>query len=86
MYELNKGAKVCIKTKFGLSASFDTGQTLTQGAVLSPIQFGVLIDEIGCMTEVNHDTPLLGNIYVTNLMFVDDFANMAYSRKKTNKD
>ena len=86
MNELNKGAKVTIKTKFGLSETFETGQTLKQGAVLSPIQFGAMIDEIGNLTETNEGTPHVGDIPVPNAMFVDDIANCALSRTKTNDD
>ena len=86
MNELNNGAKVKIKTKFGFSDPFETGQTLKQGAVLSPIQFGALIDEIGNLTKIDEDTPFVGTSPIPNVMFVDDIANSAYSRKKTNED
>ena len=51
--KLNKENEVKIVTRFGLTEPIKTDKTLKQGSVLSPIEFGVMIDEITEELHVN---------------------------------
>ena len=43
---LNEGTSVRVKTAWGLTEPVNSGQVIKQGSVLSPVQYGLLIDQI----------------------------------------
>ena len=76
MDALNENNKVKIKTTFGLTSDIQTGTIIKQGGVLSPIQFSLLIDEIGKNLACKDKGLILIEQGVPCLLWVDDIVTM----------
>ena len=76
MDALNENNKVKIKTTFGLTSDIQTGTIIKQGGVLSPIQFSLLIDEIGKNLASKDKGLILIEQGVPCLLWVDDIVTM----------
>ena len=69
---LNVKNKVKIKTTFGETNEIKTNKIIKQGAVSSPIQFGLLIDEIGKELIQMKKGVILDSSNIPCLLWVDD--------------
>ena len=79
---LNKNSTVQVKTPFGITEKIKVNKIIKQGAVSSPIQFGLLIDEIGKKLFEEKKGLLLDTQNVPCLLWVDDImvAHTAYTK------
>ena len=71
---LNENNTVKIKTAWGMTKPIDTSSVLKQGSVLSPIQYGLLIDEISKVLEKERKGIIIRNNNIPCLLWVDDVA------------
>ena len=76
LYTLNDDNSVKVKTKWGLTNSIKADKILKQGSGLSPIQYGVLIDEIAKELYQNGKGIILKECNIPCLLWVDDIAIM----------
>ena len=74
--KLNDKSTVKIKTKWGLTKDINTDKVLKQGSVMSPIQYGILIDEIAKELYNNKKGIILQECNIPCLLWVDDIAVM----------
>ena len=71
---LNMGNKVQVKTYHGLTEEIEIDRVIKQGAVLSPLQYGLLIDEIAKILLNEGKGVILQNLNIPCLLWVDDVA------------
>ena len=74
---LNIKNKVKIKTVFGETNEINTNKIIKQGAVSSPIQFGLLIDEIGKELINMKRGVILETSNIPCLLWVDDIVTQS---------
>ena len=72
MEALNCGSKVRIKTCVGLTREIKTDRVIKQGAVLSPVQYALSIDEIAKILEEEKRGVILHELNIPCLLWVDD--------------
>ena len=76
--------KACVLTQEGLTESFECTAGVKQGCPVSPLLFGMYIDEIERLlndAKDQIDAPFLMGTLVAILLFADDIAMFAYSAK-----
>ena len=82
MEALNCGSKVRIRTCVGLTNEIKTDRVIKQGAVLSPVQYALLIDEIAKILEEEKRGVILHELNVPCLLWVDDIEHCGTDYKK----
>ena len=75
MYNINKEAKIYIKTPLGITEGHEIGETVKQGSVLASKMASMHTDGVNRMFENTGMGINYGNIMINNLVFQDDVIN-----------
>ena len=85
MYNINKEAKIYIKTPLGITEGHEIGETVKQGSVLASKMASMHTDGVNRMFENTGMGINYGNIIINNLVFQDDVIKLENSEHKLNQ-
>ena len=74
-----KQSQACIKHQGGISKSFKCDIGVRQGDVLSPLLFNIYVSDMPDFVGVTQDSPRMGEISISCLMYADDMVLMSSS-------